>query len=95
MAAQHHAPVVFFLDDICGPRASFESWVNTVEVNHLTARDDGSFHFVDFETGYVHVDYVVPAIPEVHRADRDLYREFDPGGTYIETSTTASATITI
>ena len=58
-------PVVFFPDDICGPRASFESWVNTVEVNHLTARDDGSFHFVDFETGYIHVDYVDAAIPDV------------------------------
>ena len=88
MAHNSTPPVVFFLDDICGPRASFEAWVNTVEANHLTARDDGSVHVVDFETGYIHVDYVDPAIPDVTQRRTETFTvNLTPGGTYTETST--------
>ena len=65
---------------------SFEAWVNTVEANHLTARDDRSFHFVDFETGYIHVDYVDPAIPDVTQRRTETFTvNLTPGGTYTET----------
>ena len=52
----------FFPDDICGPRAVTETVTNKVQVNHVTANADGSFHVVDFETGTVVADYVDPAI---------------------------------
>src|SRR3954451_8056391 len=53
-----------FPDDICGSRAVTETVTNTVQVNHLTANDDGSFHFVDFETGVLVADYANPGIPD-------------------------------
>lgn len=87
---QHNTtpPVVYFPDDICGPRASYETWVNTVEVNHLTALDDGSFHFVDFETGYVYVDYVDPATPDVRQSRTETFNvNLTPGGVYTQNST--------
>lgn len=81
-------PVEFFPDDICGPRASYESWVNKVEVNHLTALADGSYHFVDFETGYISVDYVDPAIPDaIVRRTETFNVNLTPGGVYTETLT--------
>jgi hypothetical protein len=87
-AAQHHAAGRLLPDDICGPGASYQSWVNTVEVNHLTARYIGSFHFVDFETGYIHVDFVDPATPDVTQSRTETFNvNLTPGGTYTETST--------
>ena len=53
---EHNTPPVseFFPDDIC---AVTETVTNTVHVNHLTENEDGSFHFVDFETGFLSADY--------------------------------------
>ena len=46
---------------LCGPYpATWETFTNKTQMNHLTARPDGSFVFKDFETGFVEVDYVDP-----------------------------------
>jgi hypothetical protein len=77
-----------FPDDICGPRAVTETLTNTTEVQHLTAKDDGSFHFVDFETGIMFVDYDDPAIPDQTMRRTETFEiNLTPGGTYTETST--------
>jgi hypothetical protein len=84
----------FFPDDICGPRAVTETVTNTVQVNHLTENEDGSFHFVDFETGFLFADYVDPAIPdETFRRTNSESINLTPGGTFTttETSTQLSA----
>jgi hypothetical protein len=71
----------FFDDDICGARASTETLTNRVQVNHLTANDDGSFHFVDFETGMLLVDFVDPAIPDAtFRRTETFNINLTPGG---------------
>lgn len=87
---QHNVtlPTEFFPDDVCGERASFETWTNKTQVNHLTAHGDGSFHFVDFETGVIEVDYVDPAIPDVtFKRTESFSVNLTPGGTYTETTT--------
>jgi hypothetical protein len=77
-----------FPDDICGLRATTETLTNTTEVQHLTANGDGSFHFVDFETGILFVDYVDPAIPDETRRRTEAFEiNLTPGGTYTETTT--------
>lgn len=78
----------FFPDDICGPRAVTETVTNTVQVTHLTANDDGSFHFVDFETGFLVADYVDPAIPDqtFRRTNTEVFN-LTPGGTFTRTET--------
>jgi hypothetical protein len=78
----------FFPDDACGPRAVTETVTNTVQVNHLTARADGSFHFVDFETGFLFADYVDPTIPDqtFRRTNTEVFN-LTPGGTFIQTET--------
>ena len=85
-----------FPDDICGPRAVTETVTNTVQVNHLTARDDGSFHFVDFETGTLVADYTDPAIPDqtFRRTDSESFT-LTPGGTFIQTETFRQADATL
>jgi hypothetical protein len=77
-----------FPDDICGPRAVTETVTNTVQVNHLTANGDGSFHFVDFETGMLVADYTDPAISDqtFRRTDTEVFN-LTPGGTFIQTET--------
>jgi hypothetical protein len=78
----------FFPDDICGPRAVTETVTNTVQVNHLTENDDGSFHFVDFETGFLFADYVDPAIPDqTFRRTNTEAVNLTPGGTFTATET--------
>jgi hypothetical protein len=88
----------FFPDDICGPRAVTETVTNTVQVNHLTENEDGSFHFVDFETGFLFADYVDPTIPdETFRRTNSESINLTPGGTFTttETSQQFSATLRI
>jgi hypothetical protein len=77
-----------FPDDICGPRAVTETVTNKVQVNHLTANDDGSFHFVDFETGTLVADYDDPAIPDqtFRRTNTEVFN-LTPGGTFTHTET--------
>ncbi len=78
----------FFPDDICGPRAVTETVTNTVQVNHLTANGDGSFHFIDFETGTLFADYVDPSIPDetFRRTEMEVFN-LTPGGTFTTTNT--------
>src|SRR3954454_3058001 len=85
-----------FPDDICGPRALTETVTNTVQVNHLTANADGSFHFVDFETGTLVADYVDPAIPDqtFRRTDTEVFN-LTPGGTFTTTEAFRQADATL
>ncbi len=77
-----------FPDDICGARAVTETLTNTTEVQHLTANADGSFHFVDFETGILVVDYDDPAIPDETRRRTETFEiNLTPGGTFTRTET--------
>lgn len=57
-------------------------------VNHLTVNADGSFHFVDFETGFLVADYDDPAIPDqtFRRTDTEVFN-LTPGGTFTHTET--------
>ena len=82
-----HAPE-FFPDDACGARAVTETVTNDVQVNHLTANADGSFHFVDFETGTLVADYVDPTIPDqtFRRTNTEVFN-LTPGGTFTHTET--------
>jgi hypothetical protein len=77
-----------FPDDICGPRAVTETVTNEVQVTHLTANGDGSFHFVDFETGFLVADYVDPTIPDqtMRRTNTEVFN-LTPGGTFTHTET--------
>jgi hypothetical protein len=87
---EHNTPPVsqHFPDDICGARAVTETVTNTVQVNHLTANEDGSFHFVDFETGFLFADYDDPAIPdETFRRTNSESVNLTPGGTFTTTET--------
>ena len=82
-----------FPDDICGPRAVTETLTNTTEVQHLTANADGSFHFVDFETGIMFVDYDDPATPDQTMRRTETFEiNLTPGGTYTETNTSGRPT---
>jgi hypothetical protein len=74
-------------DDPC-VAAVTETVTNTVQVNHLTENADGSFHFVDFETGFLFADYDDPAIPD-QTFRRTNTEEFNlaPGGTFVHTET--------
>jgi hypothetical protein len=78
----------FFPDDIYGPCAVTETATNTVQVNHLTANDDGSFHFIEFETGFVYSDFVDPSIPDttLRRTNTEAFN-LTPGGTFTATET--------
>ena len=53
-----------FPDDVCGPRASTETWRVRTEMNHLTQLPDGSFALTDFETGTIFDDFDDPSIPD-------------------------------
>jgi hypothetical protein len=77
-----------FPDDACGPRAVTETVTNKVQVTHLTANPDGSFHFVDFETGILFADYVDPAIPDqtFRRTNTEVFN-LTPGGIFTHTET--------
>lgn len=77
-----------FPDDICGARAVTETLTNRVQVNHLTANSDGSFHFVDFETGTLVADYEDPNIPDqtFRRTNTEVFN-LSPGGTFTATET--------
>ena len=77
-----------FPDDICGPRAVTETVTNKVQVNHVTANADGSFHVVDFETGTVVADYVDPAtLDQTFRRTNTEVFNLTPGGTFMHTET--------
>jgi hypothetical protein len=52
----------------------------------LTENEDGSFHFVDFETGFLFADYDDPAIPdETFRRTNSESVNLTPGGTFTAT----------
>jgi hypothetical protein len=78
----------FSPDDACGARAVTETVTNVVQVNHLTANADGSFHFVGFETGTLVADYVDPTIPDqtFRRTNTEVFN-LTPGGTFTYTET--------
>lgn len=82
---------------LCGPfPAVWERVTNTVQVNHLTARPDGSFVFTDFETGFLVVDYVDPAIPdETYRRTETFTVNMTPGETLVVSSTFRQAHTTV
>jgi hypothetical protein len=85
-------PPQFFPDEpngLCGPApAVTETVTNKVQINHLTARPDGSFVFTDFETGFLHADYVDPAIPdETYRRTETFTVNVTPGDTIIVSNT--------
>jgi hypothetical protein len=87
---EHNTPPVseHFPDDICGARAVTETVTNIVQVNHLTENEDGSFHFVDFETGFLFADYDDPAIPdETFRRTNSESFNLTLGGTFTATET--------
>jgi hypothetical protein len=85
---QHNVTLAseYFPDDICGARAVTETVTNRTQVNHLTAHDDGSFHFVDFETGTLVADYEDPSIPDqtFRRTNTEAFN-LTPGGTFTAT----------
>jgi hypothetical protein len=83
-------------DDICGGRAVTETVTNEVQVDHLTANEDGSFHFVDFETGTLVADYVDPSIPDqtMRRTNTEVFN-LTPGGTFTHTETISQFDSTI
>jgi hypothetical protein len=95
---EHNTPPVseHFPDDICGARAVTETVTNTVQVNHLTENEDGSFHFVDFETGFLFADYDDPAIPDetFRRTDTEVFN-LTPGGTFTQTETSQQFSATL
>jgi hypothetical protein len=88
---QHNVTLAteFFPDDICGPRASYETWTNKTQLTHLTVLPDGSgYHFIDFETSIIAVDYVDPTIPDTTFKWTETFGvHLTPGGTYTETTT--------
>jgi hypothetical protein len=95
---EHNTPPVseHFPDDICGARAVTETVTNTAQVNHLTENEDGSFHFVDFETGFLFADYDDPAIPdETFRRTNSESFNLTPGGTFTTTQTTQQFSATM
>ena len=81
-------PSETFPDDICGARAVTETVTNKTQVNHLTLNPDGSFHFVDFETGVLVADYTDPTIPDqtFRRTNTEVFN-LTPGGTFTVTET--------
>ena len=48
----------------CGFGGATEIKNYKIEMNHLTQNADGSFHFVDFETGTVTIDWDDPSMPD-------------------------------
>jgi hypothetical protein len=81
-------PTVFFPDDICGLRASFETATYKTMVTKFTADAQGGFHVVDFETGSIAVDYVDPALEDTtFRITNTFHHHLTPGGTETSTET--------
>jgi hypothetical protein len=74
---------------LCGPYpATWETFTNKTQMNHLTARPDGSFVFKDFETGLVEVDYVDPTIPdETYTRTETFTVIMTPGDTLVVSNT--------
>ena len=62
--------------DLCGrpPVASTETFRIRTELNHLTELADGSFHFTDFETGTIFIDYHDPAIQDASTQFTDTFQ---------------------
>jgi hypothetical protein len=78
----------FHEDDSCGARASTETFINRTQLTRLTELADGSFHFVDFETGVVATDFVDPAIPDTIRRRTETFEvNLTPGQTFVVNST--------
>jgi hypothetical protein len=71
----------FFPDDICGPRASNVTFTFKAQVTHFTQSPDGTFNFVDVETGTYHVDFVDPALaPQDSQQTEAFHVALTPGG---------------
>jgi hypothetical protein len=97
-SAARGAPVVvehdvttaeFFPDDICGPRAVFETTVYTTSFRRITESADGTrFQILDLEVGTVFHDFVDPSIPDVTTRIKNTFTfNITPGGTWTETET--------
>lgn len=52
-------------NDPCGFPGVTEIKHYTIAMEHLTQNADGSFHYIDFETGTVTLDWDDPTIPDV------------------------------
>jgi hypothetical protein len=80
--------VQHFDDDPCGRGAVVETLAYRTEMQHLTRLPDGSFHFVDFETGRVHEDWADPAVEDrVYRLTNTFSINLTPGGVFTRTET--------
>lgn len=72
----------FFEDELCGRGGITETFVNKLQMQHLTANTDGTFHFVDFETGHVVVDFDDPAYDDIiFRNTETFHANLSPGET--------------
>lgn len=69
-------------DELCGRGGITETMVNKLQMQHLTENVDGSFHFVDFETGKVVIDFDDPAYDDlVFRRTESFHFNVTPGET--------------
>lgn len=87
---EHHVTTTeFFPDDICGPRAVFETTVYTTSFLRITESADGTrFQIVDFEVGSVFHDFVDPSIPDITTRIKNTFTfNITPGGTWTQTET--------
>ncbi len=68
-------------EDLCGRGSHVERFHDTVEIVHLTESTDGTFHFVDFETGTLTVDFDDPDVQdEVFRRTNTFTLDLVRGG---------------
>jgi hypothetical protein len=74
----------FFQDGLCGPEPQYVTFTFDTEVTHTTEHADGSFSFVDVNTGTYHVDFVDPALPDVDSRQVGAFHiTLTPGGTQV------------
>jgi hypothetical protein len=72
----------------CGFGGATEIKHYTIEMNHLTQNADGSFHFVDFETGTVTIDWDDPSMPDqTAKLTNTFHANFTPGETFTASET--------
>ena len=85
-------------DDLCGFGELSEIHFNRLQMQHLTQKEDGSFHFTDFETGTTTIDFDDPQYADVvFRRTNTFHMNLTPGGTFTvnETLRESSANVTI
>ena len=87
-----------YYEDLCGRGSHVERFHNTVEIVHLTELADGTFHFVDFETGTLTADFDDPSVEDqVFRRTNTFALNVVRGGvvTVSETFRQFDSTVTI